>query len=67
MSDSEYVLLKVISDSTLTKTEKLKKLYVHMRKKFPKEDKDLIYDYCKHYYEKTVNQYKKKNDSFYYG
>jgi hypothetical protein len=66
MADSEHVLLKIILDSSLTKTEKLKKMYVYMRKKFPKEDKDFIYDYCKDCYErKTLG--KKKNESYYYG
>ena len=66
MPDKEYVLNKIVLDSSLTKVEKLKKMYIFMRKEYPKDRKEQIYDFCKFHYD-NVNQGKKKNDSFYYG
>lgn len=66
MPTEEYVLKKIVLDCTLTKVEKLKKMYVFMRKSRPTNDKEDVYKYCKYFYEE-MNKGKKKNDSYYYG
>ena len=66
MPDKEYVLNKIVLDSSLTKVEKLKKMYIFMRKNYPKDTKEDIYDFCKFHYD-SVNKGKKKNESYYYG
>jgi hypothetical protein len=66
MPDKNNVLKTIILDCSLTKKEKLKKMYIFMRKNYPKENKDFIFDYCEHYYEKNT-QKKYKNETIYYG
>lgn len=66
MPSDEYVLNKIVLDSSLTKVEKLKKMYIFMRKEYPKKDKEYIYGFCKFYYD-DLHKGKKKNESVYYG
>jgi hypothetical protein len=66
MPSDEYVLNKIVLDRTLTKVEKLKKMYVFMRKSVPEKNKEDVYEFCKYYYD-NIHKGKKKNETYYYG
>ena len=59
-------LSHIIKNKSLTKKEKLRKMYIIVRNERDDLDKEEAYDFCIYYYEKRLNLNKKQSDSFYY-
>ncbi len=66
MPKVENALLKICLNSSFTKKEKLKKMYVYIRENRPELNKDKVFDYCMLFYDE-VQKGKKSNSSFYFG
>jgi hypothetical protein len=64
MSKLYGVLNSIINRTDLNRKEKLKEMYVYMRKQKRNMDKEVIYDYCIYYYNKQKIKY---TDSYYRG
>jgi hypothetical protein len=64
MSKLYGVLNSIINRTDLNRKEKLKEMYVYMRKEKRNMDKEVIYDYCIYYYNKQKIKY---TDSYYRG
>jgi hypothetical protein len=60
------VLSSIIKTKSLTKKEKLKKMYMLVRDERDDLDKEEAYDFCVYYYEKKMKQNKESSDSFFY-
>ena len=58
-------LSHIIKNKSLTKKEKLRKMYIIVRNERDDLDKEEAYDFCIYYYEKRLNLNKKQSDSFY--
>ncbi len=56
----------IIKNKSLTKKEKLKKMYILVRNERDDLDKEEAYDFCLYYYEKRLKKYNQSSDSFYF-
>lgn len=56
----------VIKNNSLTKKEKLKRMYILVRSERDDLDKEEAYDFCVYFYEKRKKQSRAMSDSSYY-
>ncbi len=56
----------IIKTKSLTKKEKLKKMYILVRNERDDLDKEDAYDFCVYYFDKIQKQNRQRSDSFYY-
>ncbi len=56
----------IIKNKSLTKKEKLKKMYIIVRNERDDLDKEEAYDFCVYYFDKVQKKYKERSDSLYY-
>lgn len=56
----------LIKNKSLTKKEKLKRMYIIVRNERDDLDKEEAYDFCVYFYEKRVKQLRATSDSCYF-
>jgi hypothetical protein len=61
--DSNLLINFILKDKSLTKKEKIEKMFFMLRKDFPKESREDIFEICLKYYEYKLG--KKNPDKFY--